>query len=118
MADLSLCLVFNKSRTGVAAREQLDIGLMAAAFGQTVTLVFLGDGVYQLLAEQQPDAIGAWDHSKIYAGLDLYDIDELVVESESLAARSLAESDLSARVLVEPASVIKTRLKNNRVIIL
>ncbi len=118
MVSQPLCLVFNKSRTGIAAREQLDIGLMAAAFGQAVTLVFLGDGVYQLLADQQPEAIGAWDHSKIYAGLDLYDIKELVVEAESLAVRKLAESDLSAPVLVEPAASIRERFKSTQVVIL
>ena len=43
-----------------ALREGLDVALVAAAFGQTVSLLFLGQGVLALLKEQAAGAPGRW----------------------------------------------------------
>lgn len=81
------------------AREMFDAALIAASFDQQVHLAFVGDGVFQLLRDQQPAAIAQ-------TGLTLEiledaDIEQVWVERESLLERGLAEADLSV-----PANVV------------
>ena len=75
-----------------SAKESLDITLVLAAFEQNPVLLFIDDGVLQLLPKsQQPSPhkhIG-----KIISALEMYDIDELWVETESLQ-----EQDISALI--------------------
>src|SRR5690606_11734711 len=77
------------------AREALDVALTAATFDQAVALLFLGDGVLQLVRDQQPAAIGQKALDKQLAALPLYDIDTLYVEAEALTLRGLSACDLA-----------------------
>src|SRR5690606_40541227 len=76
------------------AREALDVALTAATFDQQVAMLFLGDGVLQLLKGQQPAAIAQKALDKQLAALPLYDIEMVYVEAEALHQRGLALSDL------------------------
>lgn len=77
------------------AREALDVALTAATFDQPVALLFLGDGVQQLLRAQSPAAIAQKALDKQLAALPLYDINTIYVEAEALRARGLTEADLA-----------------------
>lgn len=79
---------------GNRARETLDQILAAAAFDQDVCLLFLDDGVYQLLGHQNPSMLGLEPVAPLLTALPLYDVNELWVERESLHERGLAEADL------------------------
>ena len=57
------------------ARASLDVALAAAAFEQPVKLLFMGDGVLQLLPEQDSRAIGQKNIGRLLSSLPLYDID-------------------------------------------
>src|SRR5690606_13065 len=83
--------------SGSYPREALDTALAAAAFDQAVSLVFLGDGVWQLLKGQQPEGKSV---EKQLGALPLYDIDRLYAEAESLAQRGLESADLALPVQV------------------
>lgn len=76
------------------AREALDVAMAAAAFDQSVAMLFLGDGVLQLLNAQHGDAIGQKSHDKQLSALPLYDVDTLYVDAEALQARQLDAADL------------------------
>jgi tRNA 2-thiouridine synthesizing protein C len=78
----------------IHALESLEVVLIAATFDQDVSLVFVDDGVYELIKGQDTQAIGIKNHSKTYRALEGYDVEKLYVERESLAARGLAEGDL------------------------
>ncbi len=80
---------------GVRLQELLDVVLITAAFDQAVSLLFLDDGVFQLKQRQQPETAGLKDTLAIFDALSLYDIQELVVELESLQQRGLQAADLA-----------------------
>jgi tRNA 2-thiouridine synthesizing protein C len=65
-----------------------------------VSLVFVDDGVYELVKGQDTKGTGIKNHSKTYRALDGYDVEKLYVERESLEARGLGEDDLIVDVEV------------------
>ncbi len=84
----------------VYALESLEVVLITATFDQDVSLVFLDDGVYELLKGQNTKAIGIKNFSPTYRALDGYDVEKLYVERESLEARGLSEDQLLVDVEV------------------
>ena len=75
----------------IYALEALEVVLISAAFDQDVSLAFLDDGVYQVLAGNDPSGIGMKNFSPTYRALDDYDITKLYVEREALVERGLSE---------------------------
>lgn len=84
----------------IYALESLEVVLITATFDQDVSLVFLDDGVYELLKGQNTKAIGIKNFSPTYRALDGYDVEKLYVERESLEARGLTEDQLLVDVEV------------------
>ena len=80
----------------VYALEALEVVLIGAAFEQDVSLAFIDDGVYQLMAGQDPGSIGLKNFSKTFRALGDYDVRKLYVERESLEERGLRQDDLIA----------------------
>jgi tRNA 2-thiouridine synthesizing protein C len=78
----------------IYALESLEVVLVAAAFDQDVTAVFVDDGVFQLKKNQDTAAIGMKNFSRTYRALDDYDVEKIYVEKESLDARGLSADDL------------------------
>jgi tRNA 2-thiouridine synthesizing protein C len=76
------------------ARAALDAALAAAAFDQAVSVLFLGDGVLQLLPDQDSIAIDARNIGKLIASMPLYDIEKVYVDATALARFSLRAEDL------------------------
>jgi len=87
----------------IYALECLEVVLIAAAFDQDVSLVFVDDGVYQLKKDQNTTGIGMKNFSKTYRALDDYDVEKIYVEKESLEKRGLSEEDL-----IIPVEVVTT----------
>ena len=82
----SLLVVIRHSPYGSSlAKAALDVALAAAAFEQSVKLLFLGDGVLQLLPDQDSHAAGAKNIGRQLASLPLYDIDTVYVDAEAAA---------------------------------
>ena len=84
----------------IYALECLETILIAAAFEQDVSVVFMDDGVYQLKKDQDTAAIGMKNFSPTYRALEGYDVEKLYVEKESLEARGLTAEDLVVPVEV------------------
>jgi tRNA 2-thiouridine synthesizing protein C len=84
----------------IYALESLEVVLITATFDQDVSLVFLDDGVYELVKGQDTKGTGIKNHSRTYRALDGYDVEKLYVERESLQARGLTEDDLMVDVEV------------------
>jgi tRNA 2-thiouridine synthesizing protein C len=78
----------------IYALEALEVVLIAAAFEQQVTLIFMDDGVYQLTQNQNPTNIGMKNFSKTFGALGDYDIGQIFVDYESLNLRGLNADDL------------------------
>ena len=84
----------------VYALESLEVVLIAATLDQDVSLVFLDDGVYELVKGQNTKAVGIKNFSPSYRALEGYDVEKLYVERESMDARGLSEDDLLVPVEV------------------
>ncbi len=78
----------------IYALESLEVVLIAAAFDQDVSLVFVDDGVYQLKKNQDTSAIGTKNFSRTYGALDDFEVKKIYVERESLDERGLSTDDL------------------------
>lgn len=90
-----LSIIFNKAPYGTqSGRELLDIALMAAAFDMDISALFIEDGVYQLLDNQQPDILHMKNHSSTFKALELYGIETALVSEDALAHRRLSQSQL------------------------
>ena len=91
----SLSIIFNKAPYGTqSGRELLDIALMAAAFDMNINALFIDDGVYQLVNNQQPDLLNMKNHSQTFKALELYGIETVLVSEDDLARRQLTETRL------------------------
>jgi len=91
----------------IYALESLETVLIGAAFDQDVSMLFIDDGVYQLKKDQQPDCLEFKNFSKTYRALEMYDVEKLFVERESLSERGMSEADL----LVDVEVISRDRVK-------
>ncbi|AUB83450.1 sulfurtransferase complex subunit TusC [Candidatus Thiodictyon syntrophicum] len=78
----------------IYAWESLEVVLIGAAFDQVVSLMFMDDGVYQLVKGQDPSGIGMKNFSPTYRTLGDYEVKNVYVDGDSLAARGLTADDL------------------------
>jgi tRNA 2-thiouridine synthesizing protein C len=95
MAKKFLFILGTAPVSGVQVQETLDQILTTAAMEQSVSLLFLDDGVFQLVRNQQPLLAGRKDIALIYQALPIYDVEELWVEAESMQERGLVQDDLT-----------------------
>jgi len=100
----------------VYAHEALEVVLIGAAFEQDVSLAFIDDGVIQLKKDQDTSEINTKNFSKIFSALEMYDVEKLYVEKESLESRGLTEDDLSVDVKVIDSSEMKKLITDSEVI--
>ena len=90
----SLTYLFRTAPHGCASgREGVDALLAASAYCENVRVIFIGDGVYQLLASQQPKYTQQ-DYAPMFKLFELYDIEQVFVCRDSLAERGVQQADL------------------------
>ena len=68
--------------------------MTTGAFDQTVSLLFLDDGVYQLKSGQQSEKIGVLPVTPLFEALSLYGIEDVYIERESLEERGMKTDQL------------------------
>lgn len=101
----------------VYALESLEVVLIGAAFEQDVSLVFMDDGVFQITKGQDTAGVEMKNFSPTYRALEMYDVEKLFVEKESLDARGLTEDDLLVPVEVMTSEQIRDLMKDQDVIL-
>ncbi len=67
------------------ARASVDLALAMGAFEQDFDLLFLGEGVLQLLDNQDAGAIGLKSIGKALSSLPLYDMESVYVDATALS---------------------------------
>lgn len=88
-----IAFIFTSAPHGsTAGREGLDALMATSAFTDDIGVFFVGDGVFQLLANQQPGAILARDYIATFKVLPLYDIEECWVCRASMQERGLNDA--------------------------
>ena len=93
-----LFILQKPAHSGAYAQEMLDIILTTAAFDQAVTILLLDDGVFQLKKGQRPEIAGLKDTAVIFNALEIYDVNAIYTEVESLQERGLTPDDLTLPV--------------------
>ena len=101
----------------IYAQESLEVVLVGAAFDQDVSVVFLDDGVYQIRKDQDTSAIGTKNFSKTFRALEMYDVEKLYVEKESMQARGMTEDDLNVAVQVKTSAQIGQLMEEQDVVL-
>jgi tRNA 2-thiouridine synthesizing protein C len=76
------------------AKEALDAVLAASAYNQDISLLFMDDGVFQLLNNQETKSIHQKNFAMMLQALSYYDIEQVYVHQESLQARHLSPNEL------------------------
>ncbi len=101
----------------IYALESLEVVLIAAAFEQDVSLVFMDDGVYQIKKGQNTEGIGVKNFSPTYRALEGYDVEKLYVEKESLESRGMTTDDLVVPVQVLDKDQLAALMEEQEVIL-
>lgn len=94
------------------AQMCLDVAFASAVFEQDVSYLFMDDGVFQLLTDQNAEGIHSKTLGNILETLDLYGIEKIYVDRASLQNRQLTVDDLLLGVETVDGSAIG-RLINN-----
>ncbi len=84
--------------SGPSAREALDMVLAGGAFDLPLGLLFLDDGVFQLLAGQAPGQLEQKDLTASLQALSLFGVEQLYASASDLARRGIAANQLGLSV--------------------
>lgn len=102
--------------TGLS-KEALDAILAASAYEQDVGLLFMDDGVFQLVNHQQPESINAKNMGNTLPVLPMYDIEKIYVQAAALESRALKEDQLVLPVQLLQDHEIATLLQSQEVVL-
>ena len=91
-------------------RESLDLTLALSAFNESLSLFFIGDGVYQLIKGHSPKEILQKHYQPLFKMLDIYDVEQIYVCSASLEQRSLTSDKLLIDVTLLDSQQLQTKL--------
>jgi len=97
--------------------ESLETVLIGAAFDQDVSMLFIDDGVYQIKKDQKPEGIEFKNFAKAFRALEMYDVEKLFVEKESLDERGLTAEDLLVDVEVIDRSATKSLIDQQDIVL-
>ena len=98
-------------------REFLDSGLMAAAFEQDLNMLFIDDGLFMLLEQQQAAAIKSKDFSEPVKKFKLYGIDKVYVDAISMKERGLDVRDFVIDVNILDTLSVCELMENQDIIL-
>lgn len=110
MKKYKLAFLFTQPPFGSAtSREGLDALLAASAFcdEDQIAICFLNDGIFNLIAQQQPDLLLQKDHISTFKLIELYDLTECFICQESVTARAQQEAQW---ILKEPSFVTQSHI--------
>ena len=106
-----IAFVMRKAPHGsIYSYEGLETVLIVASFEQDISMIFMGDGVFALVKEQDTDAIGIKGFIKTYPVLEHYDVEKVYVDRQSMEDRGLTADDFAIDVDVKEADEIATIL--------
>lgn len=96
--------------SGPGAREALDIVLAGGAYDLPIGMLFLDDGVFQLLPEQNAKALQQKDLTANLKALPMFGVEEIYVCGTSLAERGILQDAVDGEIIQLPQSTDVTAL--------
>ncbi len=113
-----LFLVRHPPLAGARARETLDLIYTVAAFDQPVTVLFLDDGVLQLVGPRSGHPSNGVVGVSMLKAMDCYDIRAILADEESLQVRGLMPLDLAIDAeLIAPARIRTLLGQHDRLVV-
>ena len=100
---------------GTVKRMAVDANKLDKALGKTGKTA--RDTERNTKGVAQASSNGTKNFSKIYSALEMYDVEKLFVEKESLHSRGLTEDDLSVDVKVIDSSEMKKLMSDSEVVL-
>lgn len=76
------------------AREAIDVALAASVYDQDISILFMDDGVFQLLKDQKSQDIDQKNIASILQALALYGIENIYAHKESMDMRAININEL------------------------
>ncbi|WP_286238579.1 sulfurtransferase complex subunit TusC [Neptuniibacter halophilus] len=115
MSENKSVLIINRSAPygSSAARESLDVALTCSIFEMPVSLLFLSDGIFQLLQGQSPEALEQKKLEAMLSALPMYDIDQILVCREDFEQHGLSEAQLCLPVQLIDADQIASLIQKH-----
>ena len=109
----SILIRMSKSpSSGLTSGEQLETAMVAATFEQEVSILFIGDGVFNLLTDQETQEVKGYNIEKMLLALPTFEVNDLFVCERSLDHRQIEVSSLpkNAKVITfeDQRRLIKT----------
>lgn len=102
--------------SSAAGKEALDAALIFGSFEQAISLFFIGDGVFQMIGDQNASSIAVKDYLKTFSALEFYDIENIYLCKESLTERNLPENFHIDNIHVLAQNEFSQRLHSHHVI--
>jgi len=96
--------------------EGLEFVLITGAYEQDLSLLFIEDGVYNLVKDQDTSELGIKGFVKTYRTLEGYDIEKLYVDQKSLDDRGLTTDDLIVDVEVKTPEEINAMMNEQHAV--
>ena len=100
---------------GELANETIDLMLVSGVFEQPTSVIFMGDGVWQLVGDGSK--IDRKDTARALNALPMYDVEALYVDEASLAERGIAVKDIDLPVQAISPSEVTQLLHDHDVVI-
>ena len=76
------------------AREAIDAALAASVYDQDISMLFMDDGIFQLLKNQHSQFIDQKNIASTLPALSLYGIENIYAHQESLEQRAISTEEL------------------------
>jgi tRNA 2-thiouridine synthesizing protein C len=90
-----LLVIFrNSPYSSIKAQEGIELTLLASSYALDLSVLFLGNGVLQLLKDQRPEKIFRKNLGKMLAALSLYEIKNIYVDQDALTQYQLQKDQL------------------------
>ncbi len=101
LEDRDVLLVFRHAPYGNAlAREGLEAALACGAMGAKTNILYMNEGVWQLLEPQNSKTIGYKNQASMASALALYDVEGIWIDEDSLRQRNLTSVDINAGEII------------------
>ena len=109
----SILIRMSKSpSSGLTSGEQLETAMVAATFEQEVSILFIGDGVFNLLTDQETQEVKGYNIEKMLLALPTFEVNDLFICERSLEQRQVGVFNLpkNAKVITfeDQRRLIKT----------
>ncbi len=101
----------------IYGHEGLEVPFTGAVFDQLVTVLFLDDGVYQLVRDQDPSALGLKNYGKGFRALEGLGVEATCVAKDDLATRGLVPEDLALPAALVSREEITALMESHDVIL-